>query len=460
LRPGVRLLTLTGAGGSGKTRLALEAARGLPASFVDGVVFVDLAPHRNPAQVVPAIAGALRIDAATERALIDRLGGVLASRRLLLLLDNFEHVLPAAPRIAELLAGCPDLKVLATSRSRLRLRWEQVFPVWPLAVPESSQAADPVGLAHVPAVALFVERAMAADPDFQLTADNAAAIVEICRRLDGLPLALELAAARTPLIPPAALAARLDRSLPLLADGPRDLPARQQTLRATLEWSHDLLGARERRLFRRLAAFVDGVGLDQILAVGRDDAEGVSDVLDGLGALLDQNLVYRETTPEGDARLRMLETIGEFAREQLAASGEEETRRRRHALAYVALAEAGGPELDGPAARGPGPPDMGPSPGARPRESALRARLAGRPGRGRVELPSGRGAHLVLVPAGQGARGAGLGGAGAAVRGADGAIDCARPGAIHRRPAGLQPGRGGPGPASPRGSGGTVPGTG
>ena len=347
LRPDVRLVTLVGTGGTGKTRLAIEAARGLTPSFPDGIVFVDLAPRRDPKQVIPAIADAVRIGAATDRGLLERLHEVLSNQQLLLLLDNFEHVLPAAPQVAELLAGCPRLKVLATSRGRLRLRGEQAFTVWPLAVPEPSQAKNAAELARVPAAALFVERAVAASSDFQLTAENAAAIVEISRRLDGLPLALELAAARTPLLPPTAMVARLDRRLPLLTGGPRDLPIRQQTLRATLEWSHDLLDGREQRLFRRLALFVGSVGLDQAVAVGRDDGEDASELLDGLGSLVDHGVVYREAVPEGEPRLRMLETIREFAQEQLANSGEEEAVRRRHAHAYVALAETAGPNLDG-----------------------------------------------------------------------------------------------------------------
>ncbi|HEX5414945.1 MAG TPA: LuxR C-terminal-related transcriptional regulator [Chloroflexota bacterium] len=347
LRPDVRLVTLVGTGGTGKTRLALAAARGLAPSFPDGIVFVDLAPHRDPAQVIPAIAEALRIGAATDRTLLERLHNVLSDQQFLLLLDNFEHILPAAPRVADLLAGCPGLKVLATSRSRLRLRGEQAFPVWPLAVPEPSQATNPAELSRVPAVALFVDRAVAACPDFQLTADNAAAIVEICRRLDGLPLALELAAARAPLLPPAALVARLDRRLPLLTHGPRDLPIRQQTLRATLEWSHELLDGREQRLFRRLAVFIGGAGLDQVIAVGGDDGEDALELLDRLGQLVEHGLVHRDAVPEGEPRLRMLETIREFAREQLANSGEEEAVQRRHALAFVELAKTAAPALDG-----------------------------------------------------------------------------------------------------------------
>jgi predicted ATPase/DNA-binding CsgD family transcriptional regulator len=347
LRQDVRLLTLTGAGGSGKTRLAVEAARMLADRFIDGVFFVDLSSLSDPAQVIPAVAGVLGIREGGGQSVFDRLQQVLAAREHLLLLDNFEHLLAAAPQIVEFVAACPGLKILATSRAALRVRWEHEFVVWPLAVPEAAHAADLEALARVPSVALFVERARAVCPGLQLGRDNAPAIAEICQRLDGLPLALELAAARTRVLPPQALARRLDARLPTLSNGPRDVPARQQTLRASIGWSYELLNTPERRLFRRLAVFVGGGCLDQVEQVCRDPGASDADVLDGLAGLLEHSLIRRETMPDGVARLRMLETIREFALDELAASGEAEDIRRRHALACVALAEAADADLFG-----------------------------------------------------------------------------------------------------------------
>jgi predicted ATPase/DNA-binding CsgD family transcriptional regulator len=347
LRDDVRLLTLTGAGGSGKTRLAVEVARSLAENFVDGVCFVDLSSLSYPSQVIPAVAGALGIRERGGQSLSECLLEVLVGRQHLLVLDNFEHLLAAAPQVVDLLASCPGLKILATSRAALRVRWEHEIVVWPLALPEAPQLADLEALARVPSVALFVERARSASPDFEFRPDDAAAIVEICRRLDGLPLALELAAARSRLLPPQALARRLASRLPTLGAGPRDLPARQQTLRASIAWSYELLNSQEQRLFRRLAVFAAGGRLDQVEQVCREPDELDADVLDGLAALVEHSLVRRETMPDGEPRLRMLETIREFALDQLEASGEAEAIGRRHALAYVALAEAAEPELFG-----------------------------------------------------------------------------------------------------------------
>jgi predicted ATPase/DNA-binding CsgD family transcriptional regulator len=347
LRHDVRLLTLTGAGGSGKTRLAVATARMVAENFIDGVVFVDLSSLSQPAQVIPAVAGALGVQEEGGRPLFERLQQVLAGREHLLLLDNFEHLLSAAPQIVELVANCPGLKILVTSRAALRVRWEHEFVVWPLALPESAQVPDLEALARVPSVALFVERTRSARADFQFDQDNAGAVAEICRRLDGLPLALELAAAGTRILSPQELARRLQARLPALSSGPRDLPARQQTLRASIGWSYELLDANERRVFRHMAIFVGGGGLDQVEQACRAADEPDAAVLDGLGGLVEHSLLRRDTTPDGESRVRMLETIREFALNELEVSGELETIRRRHAVAYVALAEAADPLLFG-----------------------------------------------------------------------------------------------------------------
>lgn len=339
-RPEVRLLTLSGAGGCGKTRLAVAVATALTEHVAGRVVFVDLSALRDPALVTAAIAGALGIGEGGGEPLQTRLQHSLAAAPTLLVLDNVEQVLDAAAEIATLLAACPPLKLLVTSRIPLRLRWEHQIVVMPLAVPEAAHLTDLEALAGVPSVALFVARAHAVSPDLQLTEGNAAAIALICRRLDGLPLALELAATRTRLLAPQALAARLDRCLPLLTDGPRDVPARQRTLRATIDWSYGLLDPRAQRLFCRLAVFAGGGRLEQVEEVCREPDDPAADVLGDLAALVEQNLVRRDSPPDGAPRLRMLETIGEFAREQLAASGELEALERRHARAFVQRAEA------------------------------------------------------------------------------------------------------------------------
>jgi len=359
-QPDVRLLTLTGPGGVGKTRLAQQAAAGQGDAFADGVVTVALAPLRDPVLVLPTIAQALGVRDAGEQLLWERLVAHLRDKNLLLLLDNCEQVADAAPELAILLGACPGLRVLATSRAALRVRGEQEVAVPPLALPAVG-LVDPEALAGAPAVALFVRRVQAAQPGFALTTANAAAVAEICRRLDGLPLALELAATRVKLLPPAALLARLDHRLAVLTGGARDLPARQQTLRATLAGSYDLLDADAQALFRRLAVFAGGCTLDAAEAVYRgqtiageeDRAADSGQTLTALGALADHSLVRLDAgdpASEGDeeSRLSMLETIREYATERLTASGEEAEARRRHAAYYLALAEAAEPFLLGP----------------------------------------------------------------------------------------------------------------
>jgi len=279
--------------------------------------------------------------------------GHLRGRRALLVLDNFEHVAAAAPLVAELLSACPQIAILVTSRSAVRVRGEHELPVPPLALPAASSVGMPVTLetlfAHA-ATALFVRRAATARPDFAPTAANAPAIAAVCRRLDGLPLAIELAAARIKLLSPQALLARLDRRLPLLVDGALDRPERQRTMRAAIAWSYDLLHAGEQALFRRLAAFAGVAPLEAVEAVcGTDeDEELAGDVLLWIESLLDKSLVWREEAPDGEPRVGMLETVREYALERLAASGEEERTRQRHAAYYLALAERAEPELQGP----------------------------------------------------------------------------------------------------------------
>ena len=334
----VRLLTLTGPGGVGKTRLALESARAVAAHFADGVAFVDLAPIRDPELVLPTIADRLGVRPSGNRPIIDRLRIYLCERQHLLLLDNFEHLLAAAPGVAALLAAAPRLRVLATSRTRLELTGEQEMVTEPMAVPDPDALTDIESLATTDAVRLFVTRAHALKTDFSLTGENAAAVAGICARLDGLPLAIELAAARVKVLPPASLLARLDRRLPMLTGGARDLPARQQTLRDAIAWSHDLLTPDEQIIFRRLGVFAGGwtMGAAESL-LQRDDR---FDFLTVLTALVDKSLVRQVHDAAGEPRFTMLETIREFAVEQLASHDDEVEVRGAHARFFVMLAES------------------------------------------------------------------------------------------------------------------------
>jgi predicted ATPase len=344
-RAGVRLLTLTGPAGVGKTRLALQVAAGLRGRFTDGVFLITLAPLRDPNLIASTIAQTLGVIEVGGRPNLQGLVEALCPRQMLLLLDNFEHVAAAAPMLATLVQACPAVTALVTSRAALRVRGEQEVPVWPLALPDPGRPPAIAELRRCAAVQLFVQRAQAVQPDFALTAENAAAIAAICARLDGLPLALELAAARSKLLPPVTLLARLDRRLDVLTDGATDLPERQQTLRATLDWSYDLLDAAERALFRRLAAFVGGCSLEAAEAVCRDD--DVPDVVAAAAALLDKSLLQRQDGPDGEPRLAMLETVREYAQERLMASGEAAKMQRRQAAYYLALAERAEPGLRG-----------------------------------------------------------------------------------------------------------------
>jgi len=338
-RGDVRLLTLTGPGGVGKTRLALQVAAGLGDAFPDGVAWVDLAPLRDLDLVLPTIAGALGLREEGGQPLAERLAAHLAERRLLLALDDMEQVADAAPGLVALLGACPGVVALATSRAPLRVRGEHLFPVPPLALPAEEDMADPAALRRAPAVALFVACAQAIRPTFALDAGNAADVAAICARLDGLPLALELAAARLALFAPTALRARLERGLDALAGGARDLPERQRTLRATIAWSEDLLAPAARALFRRLAVFAGGCTLEAATAVCTGDPLTGADapaVLEALGA---QSLLRVGEGGDGEPRVAPLETIRAYALERLEASGEGDATRHAHADHYLTLAE-------------------------------------------------------------------------------------------------------------------------
>ncbi len=334
-REDVRLVTLTGPGGVGKTRLALAVAAvlGDDGRFRDRVAMVALAPVRDPALVASAIAASLGIAERGGRSLPDTLADTIRGRDLLLLLDNFEHVAPAAALVADLLARCPGLIVLVTSRERLHLRGEHEVPVAPLAMPpaDTDGHVSLTRLANVPAVRLFVERAEETAPTFSLTDSNALVIAELCRRLDGLPLAIELAAARLTMLPPRALLDRLGHRLQVLTGGPRDLPERQQTLRDTIAWSYDLLTPTEQRVFRAIAVFSGGFTLDAFEEVCGPLVDPDVEALDALGSLVDKSLVRMLGSAEAAPRYLVLETIREFAEEQLVASGDEAEARQRHA---------------------------------------------------------------------------------------------------------------------------------
>jgi predicted ATPase/DNA-binding CsgD family transcriptional regulator len=346
--PQMRLVTLTGPGGVGKTRLALQVATDLLDAFADGICFVPLAPISDPDLVAPTLAQALGLQETGEQPLRDLVHASLRDKRLLLLLDNFEQVLAAVPWLADLLANCPSLKVLVTSRAVLHMRGEHEFPVSPLALPDFTHLPESAALSQYAAVALFLERARAVKPDFALTPTNSRAIAEICIRLDGLPLALELAAARSKLLPPQALLARLRHRLQVLTSAAQDAPVRQQTLRNTLAWSYDLLDAQEQRLFRRLSVFVGGYTLEAVEGLYTALGEQPVDVLDGVALLMDKSLLQQAGQEAETARLVMLETIREYGLEVLATSGEMERTRQAYAEYYLALAERAELERGGP----------------------------------------------------------------------------------------------------------------
>lgn len=345
LQEQIGLLTLTGPGGIGKTRLALQVAANLLDHFVDGVYFVSLAPISDPELVSATIAQTLGVREAPGRSMQESLQDYLRDKQILLVLDNFEQILAAASLVSVLLTECRCLKVLVTSRATLHLYGEQEFPVAPLALPD---AKEPVtSQSEFAAIDLFCQRARAVKPDFVLTATNAADVVKLCIGLDGLPLAIELAAARIKLFSPSALFARLNERLTLLTGGAHDLPIRQRTLRDEIAWSYDLLNPDEQKLFRRLAVFVGGFTLEAAQAVGNVDGDLKIDVLDGVATLVDQSLLKHLEQTGDQPRYGTLETIHEYALAQLAAQGEAEAIQRQHAGFFLALAEEAEPKLRG-----------------------------------------------------------------------------------------------------------------
>jgi predicted ATPase len=334
-----RVVTITGPGGIGKTRTAIEVCRRLGPEFLDGISFVALADVTDPADVVPTLADALDVKEAEGRTLGEGVTALIGDKKALLLLDNVEQVIEEAPTVADLVATCPELRLVVTSRTPLRIGAEREYQLAPLLLPPSKGQATPEELAGYPAVALFIQRAQTTNPTFALNVDNAQAVAEVCRRMDGLPLAIELAAARTRILTVEALLARLEHALDVLTGGRRDLPERQQTLRATIDWSHSLLTDAEQRLFRRMAAFSTGARLDAIEATC---AEPGGDILDDLESLVDKALVVM-----GDGRLAMLQTIREFAKERLDESGESRDVATRHAAHFSGLATEIGAGIEG-----------------------------------------------------------------------------------------------------------------
>ncbi len=353
LREDVGLVTLTGPGGVGKTRLAIQVASTLAAHFANGAAFLSLAPLKDADQVVPTMAHALHVSGEQNRPLMESLQEYLRNSHLLLVLDNVEQVISVAPQLAQLLEQAPQLKVLLTSREPLRIRGEWTVPIPPLDLPDPAQLPDLETLGQIPAVALFLERARKVDAGFALTHENAQAIAAICQRLDGLPLALELAAALINVLPPRLLLRRLGHPLPLLTHGARDLPERQQTLRNTIAWSYDLLEPQEQRLFRSLAVFTEGFTTDAATAIesappAHPQAEPEhqrDEMLDRLEALVSKNLLRVEPGFDGAPRFSMLATIQEYAQEQLEAHGEQATVQERCVQFFLTLAQTAEPQL-------------------------------------------------------------------------------------------------------------------
>jgi predicted ATPase/serine/threonine protein kinase len=346
-RADVHLLTLTGPGGIGKTRLALQVAGEIAGQFPGGVCFVGLSAIGEQGLIASAIAQAMGVretgNSSAQENLMEYLGGL--SQSILLVLDNFEHLIAAAPMVAQMLTVCPKLKVVVTSQAPLHIYGEHEFPVPPLALPDPKSILRPEVLSRLPAIALFVERAQAVKHQFAFTNENAAAVAAICSRLDGLPLAIELAAARIKLLSPSAMLARLESRLNLLTGGARDLPTRQQTLRNTVDWSYGLLNGAEQTLFRRLSVFSGGCTLEAIEAVCDTKGDLGLDVLDGMASLVDKSLAQQVEQADKETRFVMLSTIREYALERLADSNDESVVRRAHAAYYLVLAEEGAEDI-------------------------------------------------------------------------------------------------------------------
>ena len=353
LRDDVHLITLTGPGGIGKTRLGLQVAGELAQNFPSGVCFIPLAAVSDPALIPSIIAQALGMREPGRQVTIESLKDYLHDlpTNLLLFFDNFEHLLPAAAAVAELLTVAPKLKALVTSRAPLHIYGEREFPVPSLALPDLRSAISLQVLSKNPAIALFLERAAAVKPNFELTEENALAVATICTRLDGLPLAIELAAARIKLLSPSAMQARLESSLQLLTGGAKDLPLRQQTLRGTIDWSYGLLSQAEQALFRRVSVFVGGCTLEGVEAVCNTKQDLELDVLEGTASLVDKSLVQLIERLEGESRFVLLDTVREYGLERLAASGEERATKRAHAAYCVVLAEESASQAADPAQR-------------------------------------------------------------------------------------------------------------
>jgi predicted ATPase/transcriptional regulator with XRE-family HTH domain len=333
-----RLVTLTGPGGVGKTRLALAVADHLARELPEPVLLVDLAPVPEPKLVLPTVLAQLGLRAEGDRH-VDRIAQVLQQRRMLIVLDNFEHVMPAAGDLPPLLARAPELRLLVTTRSPLGLRSEHIYPVTPLELPDLARLPPPGELAEIPAVALFVSRARAVSPAFELTDENSVAVAQLCVHLDGLPLAIKLAAARMHLLSPQMVLDRLDHRFSLLRWDALDLPERQQTLEAAIAWSYDLLGPQEQTLFRHLGVFVGGFTLDAAEAVTADSDLPRSDVLDQLSSLVAGSLVVTHQEPAGQRRYGMLESIRKYALNRLADAGEADDAHAAHAGYYVEMVE-------------------------------------------------------------------------------------------------------------------------
>ena len=344
----VRLLTIVGTGGVGKTRLSVQVATDMLDIFSDGVCLVLLATINDPGLVVSTLAQTLGVTESGAGSLVDVLKVHLQDKDLLLVLDNFEQVIAAAPFLTDLLETCPSLKILVTSREPLHVRAEQEYPLAPLAFPDLKHFPSIEDVAQYGAVALFLKRARAINPDFQVTSANARSIAAICTQLDGLPLALELAAARLKHLSLQGLLARLEHRLQVLTQGPRDVHARQQTLHNTIQWSYDLLSEQEQQLFRRLSLFVGGCTLEaaEALYTTLDGESG--HVLDGISSLIDKSFLQQSEQEAVEPRFLMLETIREYGLEVLEASGEEQLTRQAHAQYYLALAEGAEPHLQGP----------------------------------------------------------------------------------------------------------------